>query len=114
MVAFVVLGEGGVAGGVVPRGKDDGGTIDGEGGAAMASLYQYTVVRTSRHILKPFSWTFQRDYWATCLDLVRGSRGLLQPGALLCHVPSSLHKAHLDFWWQEHRAMNPADEYDCC
>jgi hypothetical protein len=52
MVAFVVLGEGGVAGGVVPRGKDDGGTIDGEGGAAMASLYQYTVVRTSRTYIK--------------------------------------------------------------
>ena len=46
MVVFVVLGEGGVAGGVVPRGKGDGGTIDGEGDAAVASLYQYIVVQT--------------------------------------------------------------------
>ena len=35
MFVFEVLGVGGVGGGAVSRGKEGGGTIDGEGGSAM-------------------------------------------------------------------------------
>lgn len=67
-MVFVVLGEGGVAGGVVSRAKDVGRMIDDEGGAAMESIMLVC------DISEPLWCAFQSAHWATCLDLVRGSR----------------------------------------
>ena len=108
MVVFMVLGEGGVGGGVVSRGRCDGRTMDGEDGATMASLYQCAVAQV--YIQSNLAY-IPRTHLGSYLDLVRGSRWLLQPRPLLCHVPSSsLHKADGDSRWREHRAMNLADE----